>query len=53
MGDRGDLGRVVGKGLLKGGEEMLRLDLIKWRRLESRLPRLEQRVCLRLGGGRV
>ena len=42
--DRGDLGCVVGEGLLEGGQEMLRRDLGKRRRLERRLPRLQQRV---------
>ena len=39
VGDRGDLGGVVGKGLLEGGQEMLRRDLGERRRLERRLPR--------------
>ena len=49
MGDRGDLGGVIGEGLLEGREEMLGRDLREWRRLERRLPRLQQRVrrCLR------
>ncbi len=50
VGDRGDLGRVVGEGLLEGGEEMFRRDLRERRRLERRLPRLQQRVCLILRG---
>ena len=50
--DRGDLGRVIGEGLLEGGEEMLRRDLREWRRLERRLPRLQQRVRRGLRGGR-
>ena len=45
MGDRRDLGGMVGKGLLEGGQEVLRLDLGEGRRLERRLPRLEQRIC--------
>ena len=48
MGDRRDLGGMIGKGLLEGGQEVLRLDLGKRRRLERRLPRLEQRVCAEL-----
>ena len=44
VGDRGDLGGVIGEGLLEGGQEMLRRDLGEWRRLERRLPRLQQRV---------
>ena len=45
MADRRDLGGMVGKGLLEGGQEVLRLDLGERRRLERRLPRLEQRIC--------
>ncbi len=45
MGDRLDLGGMVGKGLLEGRQEMLRLDFGERRRLERRLPRLEQRIC--------
>jgi hypothetical protein len=45
MGDRLDLGGMVGKGLLEGGQEVLRLELGERRRLERRLPRLEQRIC--------
>src|SRR5205823_5299603 len=48
MLDRGDLGRVVGEGLLKGGKEMFRRDLGERRCLQGRLPRLQKRVCLRL-----
>ena len=44
MRDRRDLGGMIDKGLLEGRQEMLRLDLGKRRRLERRLPRLEQRV---------
>ena len=44
MGDRRNLGGMVGKGLLEGGQEVLRLDLGNRRRLERRLPRLEQRI---------
>jgi hypothetical protein len=57
VGDRGDLGGMVGEGLLEGGQEMLGRDLGKWRGLERRLPRPEQRVgrcglakCRRLQG---
>jgi hypothetical protein len=53
VGDRGDLGGVVGKGLLEGGQEMLRRDLGERRRLERRLPRLQQRVCRSLRGAAV
>ena len=42
--DRGDLGGVVGEGLLEGRKEMLGRDLGERRRLERRLPRLQQRV---------
>ena len=52
MGDRGDLGGVVGEGPLEGGQEVLRLDLGERRRLERRLPRLEQRVGLGFRKGR-
>jgi hypothetical protein len=45
MADRRDLGGMVGKGLLEGGQEVLRLELGERRRLERRLPRLEQRIC--------
>src|SRR2546421_2826776 len=48
MLDRGDLGRVVGEGLLKRGKEMFRRDLGERRCLQRRLPRLEKRICLRL-----
>jgi hypothetical protein len=48
MADRRDLGGMVGKGTLEGRQEVLRLDLGERRRLERRLPRLEQRVCLGL-----
>ena len=44
VGDRGDLGGVVGEGLLEGRQEMLRRDLGERRRLERRLPGLQQRV---------
>ena len=46
MLDRGDLGGVVGEGLLEGGQEMLRRNFGEWRRLERRLPGLQQRVGL-------
>jgi hypothetical protein len=49
VGDGGDLGHVVGKGLLECREEVLRLDLVKGRRLVRRLPGLEQRVGIGLG----
>ena len=52
MGDRRDLGGMVGKGLLEGGQEVLRLDLGERRRLERRLPRLEQRICASFRSGR-
>ena len=52
MGDRRDLGGMVGKGLLEGRQEVLRLDLGKRRRLERRLPRLQQRICAGFRGGR-
>ena len=52
VGDGGDLGGVVGEGLLEGGEEMLGRDLGEWRGLERRLPRLQQRVGRSLRGGR-
>ena len=52
VGDRGDLGGVIGEGLLEGRQEMLRRDLRKRRGLERRLPGLQQRVCLGLRGGR-
>ena len=45
VGDRRDLGGMVGEGLLEGRQEVLRLDLGERRRLERRLPRLEQRIC--------
>jgi hypothetical protein len=44
--DRGDLARVVGEGLLEGGEEVFRRDLGERRGLERRLPGLQQRICL-------
>ena len=49
VGDGGDLGGVIGEGLLEGRHEVLRLDLGERRRLERRLPRRQQRVggCLR------
>ena len=50
--DCGDLGGVVGEGLLEGGQEMLRPDLGEWRRLEWRLPGLQKRVHLSWRGGR-
>ena len=53
MGDGGDLGGVVGEGLLEGRQEMFRRDLGKRRRLERRLPRLQERVRLSLNGGRI
>ena len=52
MLDRGDFGGMIGERLLEGGEEMLRRDVSEWRRLERRLPRPQQRVCLSLRGGR-
>ena len=52
VGDRRDLGGVIGKGPLEGGQEMLGRDFGKRRRLERRLPRLQQRVGLGLRGGR-
>ncbi len=48
MLDRGDFGGMIGERLLEGGEEMLRRDVGEWRRLERRLPRPQQRVCLSL-----
>ena len=51
MLDRGDFSGMIGERLLEGGEEMLRGDLSEWRRLERRLPRPQQRVCLSLRGG--
>jgi hypothetical protein len=51
VGDRGDLGCVVGEGLLECGEEMFRINLREWRRLERRLPRLQERVFRGLRGG--
>ena len=50
--DRGDLGCVVGEGLLEGGKEMFRRNLRKRRGLERRLPRLQERVGRILRGGR-
>ena len=50
--DGGDLGGVIGEGLLEGGQEMLRLDLGEGRRLEWRLPGLQKRVRLSRRGGR-
>ena len=44
VGDRGDLGRVVGEGLLEGRQEVLGRDRVEGRGLERRLPGLEQRV---------
>ena len=52
MRDRRDLGGMIDKGLLEGGQEMLRLDLGKRRRLERRLPRVEKRVCASFRRGR-
>ena len=52
VGDGGDLGRMIGEGLLEGGEEMLRRDLRKWRGFQRRLPRLQKRVCRTPQGGR-
>ncbi len=49
VGDRRDLGRMVGKGPLERRQEMLRRDLGKGRRLERRLPRRQQRVGFRNG----
>ncbi len=51
MGDRRDLGGVIGKGLLEGGHEMFRDDLGKGRRLERRLPCFQKRIgdCRLLG----
>ncbi len=51
VGDRGDLGRVVGKGLLECGEKMFRINIREWRRLERRLPRLQERIFRGLRGG--
>ena len=53
MGDGGDLGGVIGERLLEGGKEMLGRDLGEWRGLARRLPRLQQRVGLRLRGAVV
>jgi hypothetical protein len=44
VGDRGDLGGVVGKGLLEGGQEVLRRDLVEGRGRKRRHPGLQQRV---------
>ena len=52
VGDRGDLGGMVGEGLLEGRQEMLRHDLGERRRLERRLPGLQQRVGLSFRGSR-
>ena len=52
VGDRRDLGGMIGEGLLEGGQEMLGRDLGEWRGLERRLPRLEKRVCGAPGGVR-
>jgi hypothetical protein len=53
MGDRGDLRRMIGKRLLEGGQEMFRLDLVKGRHRERRLPTLQQRIVLSLRDGPV
>ena len=52
VGDRGDLGGVVGEGLLEGRQEMLGDDSVERRGLERRLPGLEQRVVPRFRGSR-
>ncbi len=44
MGDRGDLGGMVGEGLLEGRQEVLGRDFRERRRFERRLPGLQQRV---------
>ena len=44
VGDGGNLGGMIGERLLEGGQEVFRHDLLKWRRLERRLPGLQQRV---------
>ena len=46
MGDRRDLGGMIDKGPLEGGQEMLGRNFGERRRLERRLPRLQQRVGL-------
>src|SRR6185312_6914969 len=38
---------VVGEGLLKGRQEVFRLDLVEGRRLMRRFPALQKRVLLR------
>ena len=52
VNDCGDLGRVVGEGLLEGRQEVLRRDLVERRRLERRLPGRQQRVVPCFRGGR-
>ena len=52
VGDRGDLGGMVGEGLLEGRQEVLRRDLVEGRRLERRLPRPSAAGCPASGGGR-
>ncbi len=46
IGDRRDLGGVVGERLLEGGQEVLRRDLVERRGRKRRQPGLQQRVGL-------
>jgi len=46
VGNRGDLGGMVDKRLLEGRQEVLRADLVEWRRREGRHPGLQKRVRL-------
>jgi hypothetical protein len=53
VGDRGDLGGVIGKRPLEGRQEVLRENFGKRRRLERRLPRLQERICRGFRRGRI